>query len=177
MIDVDIPREEIVDPPALLAGPDFPWYDRSRCRTPMQWAPGPGAGFTTGRPWLRLAPDADRRNVATQLPDPDSVLSCYRRLLAFRRGAAALERGSDDSPGVRRRGRPGLDADRPADQELLVVVSFVGEPRTLDLTAITGDGRRWASRVGTHREPAQPDAGGRIALRPDEAVILEAEPA
>src|SRR3954451_23289129 len=27
MTDVDIPRDEIVDPPALLAGPDFPWYD------------------------------------------------------------------------------------------------------------------------------------------------------
>src|SRR6476469_6787212 len=64
MTDVDIPRDEIVDPPALLAGPDFPWYDRSRCRTPMQWDGTPNAGFTTGKPWLRLAPDALSRNVA-----------------------------------------------------------------------------------------------------------------
>ena len=28
MTDVDIPRDEIVDPPALRAGPDLPWYDR-----------------------------------------------------------------------------------------------------------------------------------------------------
>ena len=54
MGDVDIPPDESVDPPAKRVGPDFAWWDRSRCRTPMPWAPGPGAGFTTGRPWLRL---------------------------------------------------------------------------------------------------------------------------
>ena len=45
------------------SGPDFHWWDRSRCRTPMPWTRGPGAGFTTGRPWLRLGPDVATRNV------------------------------------------------------------------------------------------------------------------
>ena len=70
MGDVAIPPEESVDPPARRASPDFPWWDRSQARTPMPWTGGPGAGFTTGRPWQRIAPDAVTRNVAAQLADP-----------------------------------------------------------------------------------------------------------
>jgi alpha-glucosidase len=176
MTDVDIPRAEIVDPPALRAGPDFPWYDRSRCRTPMQWAPGPGAGFTTGRPWLRLAADADTRNVAIQAGDPDSIFAAYRRLLAFRTTAPALRTGAMErlesgDPDV-------LTWTRTTDgQRLLVVVSFVGEPRVIDLAGLAGRaglaGGAWAPRVGTHRDLPAPD-GRFLRLRPDEAVILEA---
>ena len=76
MGDVDIPPDESVDPPATRVGPDFPWWDRSRCRTPMPWTPGAGAGFTTGRPWLRLsAATRATRNVEVQRTDPGSVLS------------------------------------------------------------------------------------------------------
>ncbi|HEY3163847.1 MAG TPA: alpha-amylase family glycosyl hydrolase [Candidatus Limnocylindrales bacterium] len=171
MVDVDIPRDEIVDPPALRAGPDFPWYDRSRCRTPMQWRAGAGAGFTTGRPWLRLAPDADRRNVELESRDPDSVLATYRRLLAFRSTAEALrtgtmerlDSGDGDVLAWTRTGRR---------QRLLVLVSFVGEPRTIDVGRIAGS--RWTPRVGTHRDPTGVDPDGRLTLRSDEALILEA---
>ena len=171
MTDVDIPRDEIVDPPALLAGPDFPWYDRSRCRTPMQWTPGPGAGFTTGRPWLRIAADADRRNVTGQLTDPDSVLAAYRRLLGFRRTAPALRTGA-----MERLANPDPDVlawTRSQDgQRLLVIISFTAEARRIDLGGLAGG--RWQARVGTQREPATPDRAGILALRGDEAVILEA---
>jgi len=174
MVDVEIPRDEIVDPPAFLAGPDFPWYDRSRCRTPMQWTGGPSAGFTIGRPWIRIAPDAATRNVASQRSDPDSVLATYRRLLDFRRTAGALRRGP-----MRRveTGIPDVLAwTRGTDPDiLLVVVSFVGEGRDIDLGGLAPG--PWVARVGTHREPSRPDAGGRLRLRPDEAVILSREQA
>jgi alpha-glucosidase len=169
MVDVDIPRDEIVDPPALLAGPDFPWYDRSRCRTPMQWTGGPGAGFTTGRPWLRLAPDATKRNVAVQATDPESVLATYLRLLTFRRTTGALQRGAMCR----------LDSGDPdvlawtrgtGDEDLLILVNFVGEERAIDLGAVAPG--RWRAQVGTHRDPAEADAGRQIVLRPDEGVIL-----
>ena len=169
MLGVDIPSDEIVDPPALRTDPDFVWWDRSRCRTPMQWRPGPGAGFTTGTPWLRLAPDADRRNVATQAADPHSVLAAYRRLLEFRRGSAALRTGP-----MRRieSGAPDVLAwtRGPVEDELLVLVSFVAEARRVDLRAVAPG--EWSARVGSHREPAGPDANGIVTLRPDEAVIL-----
>ena len=169
MLDVDIPRDEIVDPPALLAGPDFPWYDRSRCRTPMQWDSGPNAGFSPARPWLRLAPDAATRNVANQAMDPDSVLATYQRLLAFRRTSTALQRGPMTLIGSG-------DADvlawtRGSERDaLLVLVSFVGEERSIDLGAVAPGG--WTPRIGTHRELPAIDAAGSIRLRPDEALIL-----
>ena len=174
MTDVDIPRDEIVDPPALRAGPDFPWYDRSRCRTPMQWAAGPGAGFTTGRPWLRLAADADRRNVAAQAGDPDSVLATYRRLLGYRATAGALRTGAMDRLDS---GDPDVLAwTRTGDgQRLLVVVNFVGQPRRIELASLGGVSRDGSTvRVGTHRDPAAVAPDGALELRPDEAVILEA---
>jgi alpha-glucosidase len=171
MVDVHIPRDEIVDPPALRAGPDFPWYDRSRCRTPMQWSTAAGAGFTTSRPWLRLAPDAATRNVAAQASDPTSVLATYRRLLTYRRTAVALRSG----------GMERLDSGAPdvlawtrtgSGQTLLVVVSFADEPRRVDVGAL-GSGC-WVSRIGSHVEPAAVGEDGILALRADEAVILEA---
>jgi alpha-glucosidase len=171
MVDVDIPRDEIVDPPALRAGPDFPWYDRSRCRTPMQWTAEPGAGFTTGRPWLRLAPDADERNVAVQAGDPDSVLAAYRRLLAYRRTSPALRHGTMERL---ESGDPDVLAwtRSAAGRTLLVVVSFVGEGRRIDVGRI-GEGR-WRAAVGTHLRPAEPGPDGSLELRPDEALVLEA---
>jgi alpha-glucosidase len=170
MVDVDIPRDEIVDPPALVVGPDFAWYDRSRCRTPMQWDGGPGAGFTAGRPWLRLAPDAAARNVAAQTGDPDSVLATYRRLLAYRRTSAPLRRGSmkrleSGAPDV-------LAWTRTAgDESVLVLVNFVAEDRLVDLAGVAPG--RWVPVVGTHRRLPESAAGG-LRLRPDEGVILAA---
>ena len=171
MPDVDIPRDEIVDPPALRAGPDFPWYDRSRCRTPMQWLPGDGAGFTTGKPWLRLGPDADERNVAAQQADPDSILATYGRLLRFRRESNALrsgrmtrlETGAPDVLAWTRESGP---------ERLLVLVNFVGEPRRVELGRVPGG--PWQPRVGTHRTPARVHPDGTVELRADEAVVFEA---
>jgi alpha-glucosidase len=83
MTDVAIPRDRIVD----VDG-------RDPARTPMQWDATPNAGFTTGRPWLPLAPDAQRVNVAEQRSDPTSLFSFYRRLIQLRRGSPALRAGS-----------------------------------------------------------------------------------
>ncbi len=70
MGDVDIPMAESIDTPATRVTPEFDWWDRSACRTPMPWTGGPGAGFTTGLPWLRLGPDVETRNVEAQEADP-----------------------------------------------------------------------------------------------------------
>jgi alpha-amylase len=64
-----------------------------RLRTPMQWSPGPGVGFTSGTPWERPQPDSATANVAVENGDPGSLLNLYRRLIHLRRGNAALARG------------------------------------------------------------------------------------
>jgi alpha-amylase len=65
-----------------------------RIRTPMQWSDAPGGGFTDGTPWEPSQADASERTVASQLDDPDSLLSTYRRLIHLREGTDLLRSGA-----------------------------------------------------------------------------------
>ncbi len=71
-------------------GRRYPDLNRDMCRTPMQWTLDDGMGFTTPgtRPWLPFAQPTS--SVASQLDDPDSTLSLYRRLLRLRRAIPEL---------------------------------------------------------------------------------------
>ncbi len=82
--------------PAILPDPPFDRAGRDGYRTPMPWDATPGAGFTSGTPWLPIA-RPERGSVADQSPDPASLLSLYRRLIAARRVSPALARGNHRS--------------------------------------------------------------------------------
>ena len=60
-------------------------YSRDNARTPMQWSSEANAGFTTGRPWLKVNPNYTSINAATQTADEDSVYSFYKKLIALRK--------------------------------------------------------------------------------------------
>jgi alpha-amylase len=62
-------------------------------RTPMQWSSADQAGFSTGRPWLRLNPDYPSVNVQLQQGNPDSLLSHYQTLIELRSSREALRTG------------------------------------------------------------------------------------
>lgn len=66
---------------------------RDNARTPMQWTGGRHGGFTTGKPWLAVNPNASRINVESQVGDPQSVLAHYRRLIELRRTMPVLVDG------------------------------------------------------------------------------------
>ncbi len=73
-----------------------PTYNRAGARTPVQWEPGPGAGFSTAAEasfYLPLDQDPARPDVATQRADPGSLLHLVRRLLRLRRETPALRVG------------------------------------------------------------------------------------
>ncbi|HEY0343688.1 MAG TPA: DUF3459 domain-containing protein, partial [Solirubrobacteraceae bacterium] len=153
LTDGAVPREAIVD----VGG-------RDPERVPIPWEPGPGAGFTTGRPWLPTHPDADRLAVAVQEGDPASALELYRALIALRRATPALQHGSYRSVHA----APDVVAYvREHDGErLLVALNFAPFPRPLPAEA---EGARVL--LSTH---AQPPAG---ELAADEARVLEITPA
>ncbi|HKJ93456.1 MAG TPA: alpha-amylase family glycosyl hydrolase, partial [Longimicrobiales bacterium] len=65
-----------------------------RLRTPMQWAPRPGVGFTTGTPWEAPQPDSMTVNVAVEDTAPASLLNLYRRLIHLRKENDALAVGT-----------------------------------------------------------------------------------
>ena len=58
---------------------------RDNARTPMQWDDTENAGFTTGTPWIKVNYNYDKINARSQVDDPDSIFSCYRKLVQLRK--------------------------------------------------------------------------------------------
>jgi alpha-glucosidase len=82
--DAEVAPSQVVDPGG-----------RDGCRAPIPWTSEPGHGWPSP-PWLPFPPDATHRNAAAQRDDRGSMLHLYRDLLAHRRGAPALVRGSQE---------------------------------------------------------------------------------
>jgi alpha-glucosidase len=82
--------DELTDPPAIRYWPAV--KGRDGCRTPMVWEKdAPNAGFSTGKPWLPVkAPQAAK---AVDQQGPDSILTYYKTMIAYRKASPALSRG------------------------------------------------------------------------------------
>lgn len=69
---------------------------RDNSRTPMQWNSRPGAGFTTGTPWLKVNPNYSSINVEQEKQKSSSVFAYYQTLIRLRREWKTLVYGSFD---------------------------------------------------------------------------------
>ena len=170
--NLSIANKHAADPPARRANFLFPWWNRDQARGPMAWSGVPGSGFSTGRPWLPLAPDAARRNVAEQTRDPDSVLNAYRQLLRLRRATPALQEGAQE---LLAQG----DADVLAylrtsgDSAAFVALNFASRPATVALP-LAPSGRTWRVAFSTTgRGPAEVLSES-ATLAPLEALVAPA---
>jgi alpha-glucosidase len=157
-----IPRAEIVDPPGRKYWPIY--KARDGCRTPMPWDATTSAGFSAGKPWLRVNPDYARINVESERNDPDSLLNFYRQLLALRRAAPALQQGSyraltttDDVFAFER---------ATADQRLLIALNFAARPAMIKVDAA------WQVRLSSVKRAAA-KIDSTLTLAANEAVVLE----
>jgi alpha-glucosidase len=160
---VEIPPEAAQDPwernePGLGLG-------RDPERTPMPWDGSPTGGFTDGRPWLPLNPDHGERNVEALSRDPASILALHRRLIALRRERLALSVG--DYLALAAEGDVLAYERRRGAERLTIVLNLGHEPQAFALA-------QPASRVllSTHLDREGEPVGARLALRPDEGVIL-----
>lgn len=66
---------------------------RDNARTPMQWDDSPHAGFTKGKPWLKVNPNYKQINAASQVKDETSIYSFYKKLIALRKELDILTDG------------------------------------------------------------------------------------
>jgi alpha-glucosidase len=158
--DAEIPPDRIVD----VDG-------RDPERAPIPWEPpsvaGPGAGFTTGSPWLPLVGSAESLNAASQADDPRSTLSLFRRLAALRASSAALQSGSQTMVDA---GDDVLAWERSADGErLLVAVNFSTRERSL---AVEAGGASVVLSTDPDRELGGQVAVDALTLAASEAVVV-----
>ncbi len=58
---------------------------RDNARTPMQWDASENAGFTTGKPWLRINPNFTKINAEDEVKREDSVFAYYKKLIRLRK--------------------------------------------------------------------------------------------
>ena len=63
---------------------------RDNGRTPFQWDTTPSAGFTTGRPWLKVNANYTTVNVAAEQDDPGSCLNYFRKMVELRKTRPVL---------------------------------------------------------------------------------------
>ena len=90
--EADLAYEDLQDPYGIQFWPDY--KGRDGCRTPMVWDGGQqSGGFSLGKPWLPVPPAHLERAVSAQEDDQASVLSHYRRFLAFRKQHVPLVKG------------------------------------------------------------------------------------
>jgi alpha-glucosidase len=168
MHDVEIPPERVQDPfeknvPGQGVG-------RDPARTPMQWDAGPNAGFCQqdAEPWLPVAEDYRRHNVAAEREDLRSMLALHRRLLALRRAEPALAVGSYEP--VETAGDVLAYAREKDGSRFLIVLNLGHEPTTFDPG---GHGALGRIVLTTHLDREGEQATGALELRSGEGVILE----
>ena len=122
----------------------------------MCWDASPGAGFTTGEPWLEINANHDRINVAQASADPNSVLQHYRRLIAMRHESAVVRDGV-------------FELLLPDDEELFCFTRTLGAEKLLVMANWSARPVPWPADVpdlsgarlvlGTHPEPGDVLAG------------------
>lgn len=106
-------------------------HSRDNGRTPMQWTGGENAGFTTGKPWLKVNPNYREINVADQQERADSVLSYYKQLLRLRKSDEVFTYGGIE-PVFMEHDTVMAYVRAGEGKRVLVAANFGTEPVTLD---------------------------------------------
>ena len=67
---------------------------RDNGRTPMQWTEGENAGFSKGKPWLKINGNHTEVNVETENANPNGVLAFWKQMIALRKTHPVLQEGT-----------------------------------------------------------------------------------
>lgn len=156
---------------------------RDRCRTPMQWASAPNAGFSPAgvSTWLPVNPNyAAGVNVADQQDDPESLLNFYKRMLRIRKQTPALVAGDytplhedaeDYLAFLRSSPSPPLGGTEGGnEQTCLVVLNMSDRAHTLRFNLAAQTARLVFS---SHARPGDADDLSRLRIAPFEVYIAE----
>src|SRR3546814_562045 len=154
LTEAEVPYEALQDPYGKNFWPTF--KGRDGCRTPMPWNDSPGAGFSSGTPWLPIPAAHRAHSVATQEADPDSVLHGFRRFMQWRKNQPCLRWGDISFLDT---AEPLLAFIRRFDGDTQLMVFNLGSapmrfeaPLSGALAVIAGHGLRSGTVSGKHIE-------------------------
>lgn len=105
---------------------------RDNSRTPMQWDDTENAGFTTGKPWLKVAENANEINVQQALQTKTSIFYFYQKLIALRKEYPVIQNG-DYKPALTDEGSIIAYSRSLEDSKLLSIHNFAAEKQILTL--------------------------------------------
>ena len=144
-------------------------YSRDNARTPVQWDNSVNAGFSREQPWLSVNPNYKQINVASQIRDPESLLSYYKKLTALRKNPVYKETlvYGDFIPYMEDRHNL-MAYYRKGDKTLLVLGNFQKAPQTVKLPVSYKE-------ILLNNYPALKITEDSVVLDDYQAVILELE--
>ena len=141
---------------------------RDNARTPYQWDATENAGFTTGKPWMKVNPRYEEINYAADRASENSIFEYYKKVIAMRKEHPAIVDGDfnvllDEHPQMI------IYTRSCAREKLLVIANFTND--TVDVVLpeeVTG--HKW-NRILTNYEGTEPSIEGRKQWKPWEAEV------
>lgn len=149
---------------------DLRFGNRDNGRTPFQWDATTNAGFSTGTPWIKLAPNYKTINAAAQEGDPNSCLNYFRKLTRLRKENLGLVYGAyklldKPNPAVYAYTREG------EGQRFLVVLNFTAKKASVNLGRINADSRVVLANYATPSSLNK--STNSFSLQPYEAQVIQ----
>jgi oligo-1,6-glucosidase len=141
---------------------------RDNGRTPFQWNVTQNAGFTTGKPWIKVNVNYKIINAAAQEQNPESCLNYFRKLVKIRKENLALVYGKytlldKKNPAVYAYTREG------GNEKFLILLNFTAKPAEVN----TGIPLEGASIVLGNYQHNIAGKGKKLTLRPYETVVYK----
>lgn len=142
-------------------------HSRDNARTPMQWSSKENAGFTEGKPWLKVNPNYTEINVESQLNDEKSVLRYYQKLISLRKSEEYNEifTYGEFIPAYLDKDKIYAYYRKLGNSKVLVVANFGEKDTTLEM-------EQYNYKVILSNMDIQAQVEGKIMLRPCEVVVM-----
>jgi alpha-glucosidase len=168
--------EDVRDPVGRTGWPNEKGRDGER--TPMQWTPGPQAGFSTNpHTWLPVPADHVFLNVQTEQADPHSLLRWYEFLIHLRDTEPAFAPDAtihvlmNTDPRILAYTRTGANG-----QKILVAMNMSAAPVSLDVGPWTAKGAMFHTIARTATDDIVISGDKKATLPPYTAWIAGVQP-
>ena len=102
---------------------------RDNSRTPMQWTSQPGAGFTTGEPWLGINKNHTRINQEEQKGRVSSIWNFYKNMITLRASSNTLIYG-DFTPVYSDKKVIAYTRTIQGEEQYAIILNFSNKPAT-----------------------------------------------